>query len=141
VRAMDAPDGLPVVGVRHVDAGTDDVGQATARLVQRALDLAQDVVRLRGGIAGPDDVPRVVGCRRSGNVDEGANPHGARVADDPFPDGPGRYVLAFRDHGGSPPGAKCESDAEMLAGEGARREAGAALSRAMMRAHRHTSWG
>jgi len=83
--AVRAADFLPSTDVGDVDACPHDIVESSTSLLQRGLDIAQCLERLRAHVALPDDSAVGIGSRRAGHVNVGADAHRSGVADHRLP--------------------------------------------------------
>src|SRR5581483_1798976 len=85
---------LPQRDVGDEHARAHDVFQRRAERLQRLLDVADRLQRLRLGIADADDLAFLIGGGGAGDPDQVALPDRAGIADDRLPFGAGRILLA-----------------------------------------------
>src|SRR5690606_26075855 len=83
--AVRAGDLFPAADVGDVHRDADDIAERRTRLRQRVLDFAEDVLRLRVGVADAVNSAGFVAGRRARNKHTVANPHGPRVTGNGFP--------------------------------------------------------
>ncbi len=79
---MSAANLLPHRNIGDVEAYSHHIGKGCTSLMKGAFDVAERLYGLRVGISDADDLASFIRGSCAGDIDSGAEPHSAAVADD-----------------------------------------------------------